>query len=130
VSSIVTVSVKRGLGMKAGSIIQVSEPGGVVPLSEVRSTFEGKEWQEPLTDADLSRMIDFQHEGFPHSNVGDDVVMFLADTSVDGMYSLATKLVPAGSGGFKFKDDEPPNPIWTDDVSAATVDTLVQESAK
>jgi len=129
VTSILAVSVRRGLGFKAGSMIQVSEPGGVVPMSEVRSDFEGKDWQEPLTDEDLSRMVDYQMEGFPHSSVGDDVVMFLAEGGGEGVYTLATKLVPRGDG-FRFEHDDAPNPAWGTDVSAATVDTLVQDAAK
>lgn len=129
VNSILTVSVSRGLGLKAGSTIQASEPGGVVPMSEVRDQFEGKDWQEPLTAADLSRMVDYQMEGFPHSNVGDDVVMFLAEGAGNGVYALAAKLVPNGAG-FGFEDGEPPNPTWSPDVPAATVDSLIQDSAK
>jgi hypothetical protein len=129
VNSIVTVSVKHGLGLKAGSTIQVSEPGGVVPMSEVREQFEEKDWEEPLTGDDLARMVDFQMEGFPHSNIGDDMVMFLAEGGGEGVYSLATKLVPRGAG-FRFKDDDAPNPAWGTDVSAATVDALVQDAAK
>jgi hypothetical protein len=127
VTSIVTVAVERGLGLKAGSTIQVSEPGGVVPMQEVRSDFEGKEWQDPLTASDLSQPVDYQMEGFPHSNVGDDVVMFLAEGAGDGEYTLATKLIAHGIG-FSFKNNEPPNPLWSADLSSATVDTLIQHS--
>lgn len=129
VNSILTVSVSRGLGLKAGSTIQASEPGGVVPISEVRDQFEGKDWQEPLTAKDLSQMVDYQMEGFPHSKVGDDVVMFLAEGVGDGVYALATKLVPNGAG-FRFEDGEAPNPTWSPDVPAATVDSLIQDSAR
>jgi hypothetical protein len=129
VTSIVTVSVERGLGLKAGSTIQVSEPGGVVPMSEVRSDFEGKDWQKPLTVKELSQMVDYQMEGFPHSSVGDDVAMFLADGAGDGVYTLATALVTSGAG-FSFKDNNSPNPSWGPDVSSATVDALVKDAAE
>ena len=127
VSSILTVEVGPGPGPKAGSTIRVSEPGGVVPMREVREQFEGKDWQEPLTAADLSRTVDYRMEGFPHSAVGEEIVMLLAEGAGDGVYSLAAKLVPKGAG-FGFVDDEPPNPNWSPDVPA-TVDRLVQGSA-
>ncbi len=129
VNSIVTVTVERGLGLEAGSTIRASEHGGVVPMSEVRDQFEGKEWQEPLTAKDLSRTVDYQLEGFPHSDVGDDLVMFLSAGAGDGVYSLAAKLVPNGAG-FSFKDNEPPNPRWNPNVPAATVEALIRESAE
>lgn len=120
VHTVLTVRVSHGGGLKGGQIIEVSELGGIVHLREVRSQFEGKEWQEPLTEAQLDQLVDFQMEDTPHTSVGDELVFLLAGKDENnGVYALAAKLAP---GGKEFGwVGHAPNPAWQANVSNTDV---------
>lgn len=122
VGTTLTVQVKRGWGV-SGTTIAVTEYGGVVPLRKVRSSFEGKEWQKPLTEDDLARPVEYRMERFPPTHVGDHVVL-LVTTASDGTYALAAKLVQSGTS-FGWAEDEAPNQIWARQYTTAEVDDLV-----
>ncbi len=127
VNTVVTVEVSQGWGTSE-STIKVVEPGGVVPLRDVRSQFEGKEWQKPLTDEDLGQQVDYQMEGFPHTHIGDHVVMFLADRSAkEGIFNLAAGLTVSPDGqGYTWPGGDSPNPEWPREFSDAEVTSYLQ----
>lgn len=112
VTTTTAVVVRRALGIREGRIEAV-EPGGIVPLREVRSHFEGKQGVKPLTEADLNRLVDFKMAGDAHSKVGQHVVMFLYRSKASEPWTAATKLIQSANGlTYEWPEGEAPNPRW------------------
>ncbi|HWU33463.1 MAG TPA: hypothetical protein VN108_11345 [Marmoricola sp.] len=122
VGTTLTVDVVRGWGV-SGKTIEVTEYGGVLPLRKVRRSFEGKDWQQPLSEADLDRPVEFRMEGFPPTHVGDHVLLLLT-TRQDGGYGLAAKLVRSG-WFYGWAEGEAPNARWAGSFLAGQVSGLL-----
>ncbi|HPU12719.1 MAG TPA: hypothetical protein PLQ19_02885 [Aeromicrobium sp.] len=75
--------------------VYVRERGGVVPLSKVRSDFEGK-LGRVLADGELEKLVDYRVEDVEHAAQGDEVLLIVAtDDSADrpGSYVSMGRLV-------------------------------------
>lgn len=122
VGTTLSISVERGWGV-SGTTITATEYGGVVPLRAVRNSFEGKEWQKPLTEADLDRPVEYRMEGFPPTHAGDHVVLFLTRKE-DGTFAIAAKLLGNGPA-YGWAEGEAPNEAWAKEYSGAEIDDLL-----
>lgn len=126
ISTLTTVAVRRALGTQEVQISGI-EPGGIVPLREVRSHFEGKEGVQPLTEADLSRLVDFRMNGTPHSKVGQHVVMFLHRSKPTEAWTIAAKLVRSAHGlSYAWPEGESPNPRWAPTYTLEQIRTILK----
>ncbi|MER6289033.1 hypothetical protein [Streptomyces sviceus] len=112
------------------------EQGGVVSVAQVRSQFEGKLGRKP-TDKELAETVDYEFNGIEPAQVGDRVLVVVADdTSVQkkGAYVSLARLVQGNTAGAVPKSaaakssstkftwpGEAPNPAWENEVDAESL---------
>jgi hypothetical protein len=99
---LLTVDVSEGLRVTAGlrgqsgQQISVTEDGGVLPWGTVAADFPPK-LGSPAPQRDPSSLVDFRFMGSRHSEVGDDVVLFLgvnpnAGTPIETEYNMVSSV--------------------------------------
>lgn len=124
VETILTIAVESS---KESSKVTVTarEYGGIVNVGQVRDDFESKLGRK-LTKKDLAEKVDYQWEGVPHAQIGDQVLLAVTeDASGAADYTTLTRLAstaPAASGADSTSFDwpgEPPNPAWDTAVTLA-----------
>ncbi len=126
VETILTISVERQRDKGAPTTVEVREQGGVVSVAQVRSDFEGKLGRK-LTSEELAETVDYSFNGIEHAQVGDRVLVVVADDASvqsEGAYVSLARLVRGDAAGGLAKASstkftwpgEAPNPAWESEV--------------
>lgn len=132
VETILTISVQRQRDDSAPTTAEVREQGGVVSVAQVRSDFEGKLGCK-LTGEESAETVDYSFNGITHAQVGDRVLVVVADDASvqnEGAYVSLARLVGGGAAGGLSKASptkftwpgEAPNPAWE---TAVDVESLM-----
>ena len=96
---ILTVNVTETLRGQVGQQISVLEDGGVVPYSKVLPDLVAKFGATPTPQPKAGGMVDFRSMGARHSEVGDEVVLFLGKNPNSGTPIDAGYFIVSGSHG-------------------------------
>jgi hypothetical protein len=93
---VLSVNVAEGLLGQAGRQISVVEEGGVVPYAKVAPDFPRKDG-DPAPPANPAGYVDFRFMGARHSEVGDEVVLFLGanpniGTPIETEYNMVSSV--------------------------------------
>lgn len=122
VVTFVTLEVAGGKGEKPHQIV-TRETGGTVTLEQVRAEFEGRVSEADL-DRNANKVIEYRSEGWPVSQPGENVLVFLGGTQEDpGGFFTALKLLPDGKGTFEWPEGAP-NPSWDATFTEDEIATL------
>ncbi|MFE7547507.1 hypothetical protein [Streptomyces gardneri] len=93
------VTATRPLVTEPATTVAVREQGSVVSVAQVRSDFEGKLGRK-LTDEELVETVDYSLNGIEHAQVGDRVLVVVADDASvqnEGAYVSLARLVGGGA---------------------------------
>lgn len=117
VETVLTVAVEDSK-VSTAKMVTAREYGGVVSVEEVRDDFESKIGRK-LAKKELSEKVEYHSEGVPRAQVGDRVLLAVADDG-SGLadYTVLTRLESAASTATRSAEvsfewpGEPPNPAW------------------
>jgi hypothetical protein len=93
---ILSVRVSEGFHGRTGQQISVLEDGGVVPYAKAAADIPAKDG-DPSTPRGTEGYVDFRFMGARHSEVGDEVVLFLgtnpnSGTTIETEYSIISSV--------------------------------------